>query len=169
MHFTIFHLLAFIILFLCFILICIIIFLKVKQKESALLFYTINTIFSSLLIYSTFLTINQFTVKASIEKLNYTRDLRNENLIIKGKVKNLTKFDIKKCYLYLNMVDRKKANKDIFYEENLKKAKMKSDSVSHIIEIIDKLPGNTYKEFSATIPFPPSFSNPEIYNTLKCI
>ncbi|HEG6070427.1 TPA: hypothetical protein SE403_001824, partial [Campylobacter jejuni] len=61
MHFTIFHIIAFIILLICFALICILIFLKVKQKEMALISYTIATIFTALLIYSIFLTINQFT------------------------------------------------------------------------------------------------------------
>ncbi len=37
------------------------------------------------------------------------------------------------------------------------------------IEIIDTLPGNTYKEFRASVPFPPTFNNPEFYHTLKCI
>ncbi|HED4558201.1 TPA: hypothetical protein SC798_001820, partial [Campylobacter jejuni] len=60
MHFTIFHIIAFIILLICFALICILIFLKVKQKEMALISYTIATIFTALLIYSIFLTINQF-------------------------------------------------------------------------------------------------------------
>lgn len=46
---------------------------------------------------------------------------------------------------------------------------MQNTSVSYTIEIIDKLPGNTYKEFRASVPFPPSFDNPEFYHTLKCI
>ncbi|EPA2463733.1 hypothetical protein ACQ1KB_002147, partial [Campylobacter jejuni] len=27
----------------------------------------------------------------------------------------------------------------------------------------------TYKEFRASVPFPPTFNNPEFYHTLKCI
>ncbi|EGS7878364.1 DUF2393 domain-containing protein, partial [Campylobacter coli] len=48
-------------------------------------------------------------------------------------------------------------------------AKMQNTSVSYTIEIIDTLPGNTYKEFRASVPFPPTFNNPEFYHTLKCI
>ncbi|EQB3077344.1 hypothetical protein ACYIQ6_001815, partial [Campylobacter jejuni] len=73
MHFTIFHIIAFIILLICFALICILIFLKVKQKEMALISYTIATIFTALLIYSIFLAINQFTTQADLSKLTYTR------------------------------------------------------------------------------------------------
>lgn len=169
MQFTIFHILAFIILILCFILICVLIFLKVKQKEFALISYTIATIFTTLLIYSVFLTINQFTIQASLSKLTFSRDLRHESVIITGRVQNLTKFDIRKCYLMLNILNKKQVGGEIFDDKNVRNAKMQNTSVSYTIEIIDTLPGNTYKTFRAETPFPPSFENPEFYHTLKCI
>lgn len=169
MQFTIFHILAFIILILCFILICVLIFLKVKQKEFALISYTIATIFTALLIYSVFLTINQFTIQASLSKLTFSRDLRHESVIITGRVQNLTKFDIRKCYLMLNIFNKKQVGGEIFDDKNVRNAKMQNTSVSYTIEIIDTLPGNTYKTFRAETPFPPSFENPEFYHTLKCI
>ncbi len=169
MQFTIFHILAFIILILCFILICVLIFLKVKQKEFALISYTIATIFTALLIYSVFLTINQFTIQASLSKLTFSRDLRHESVIITGRVQNLTNFDIRKCYLMLNILNKKQVGGEIFDDKNVRNAKMQNTSVSYTIEIIDTLPGNTYKTFRAETPFPPSFENPEFYHTLKCI
>ncbi|EAJ2880006.1 DUF2393 domain-containing protein [Campylobacter coli] len=169
MQFTIFHILAFIILILCFILICVLIFLKVKQKEFALISYTIATIFTALLIYSVFLTINQFTIQASLSKLTFSRDLRHESVIITGRIQNLTKFDIRKCYLILNILNKKQVGGEIFDDKNVRNAKMQNTSVSYTIEIIDTLPGNTYKTFRAETPFPPSFENPEFYHTLKCI
>ncbi|WP_072216693.1 DUF2393 family protein [Campylobacter coli] len=169
MQFTIFHILAFVILIFCFILICILIFLKVKQKEFALISYTIATIFTALLIYSVFLTINQFTIQASLSKLTFSRDLRHESIIITGKVQNLTKFNIRKCYLVLSILNKKQVGGEIFDDKNVRNAKMQNTSVSYTIEIIDTLPGNTYKTFRAEAPFPPSFENPEFYHTLKCI
>ncbi|EAH6007115.1 DUF2393 domain-containing protein [Campylobacter jejuni] len=169
MHFTIFHIIAFIILLICFALICILIFLKVKQKEMALISYTIATIFTALLIYSIFLTINQFTTQADLSKLTYTRDLRHESVIVSGKVQNLTKFEIRKCYLMLSILNQKQVGGEIFNDKNVRNAKMQNTSVSYTIEIIDTLPGNTYKEFRVSVPFPPSFNNPEFYHTLKCI
>ncbi|MCW1332804.1 DUF2393 domain-containing protein [Campylobacter jejuni] len=169
MQFTIFHILAFVILIFCFILICILIFLKVKQKEFALISYTIATIFTALLIYSVFLTINQFTIQASLSKLTFSRDLRHESIIITGKVQNLTKFNIRKCYLMLSILNKKRVGGEIFEEKNVRNAEMQNTSVSYTIEIIDTLPGNTYKTFRAEAPFPPSFENPEFYHTLKCI
>ncbi|HEF2030092.1 TPA: DUF2393 family protein [Campylobacter jejuni] len=169
MHFTIFHIIAFIILLICFALICILIFLKVKQKEMALISYTIATIFTALLIYSIFLTINQFTTQADLSKLTYTRDLRHESVIVSGKVQNLTKFEIRKCYLMLSILNQKQVGGEIFNDKNVRNAKMQNTSVSYTIEIIDTLPGNTYKEFRASVPFPPNFNNPEFYHTLKCI
>ncbi|EDH1458297.1 DUF2393 family protein, partial [Campylobacter jejuni] len=147
MHFTIFHIIAFIILLICFALICILIFLKVKQKEMALISYTIATIFTALLIYSIFLTINQFTTQADLSKLTYTRDLRHESVIVSGKVQNLTKFKIKKCYLILSILNQQQVGGEIFNDKNIRNAKMQNTSVSYTIEIIDTLPGNTYKEF----------------------
>ncbi|EAJ7730117.1 DUF2393 domain-containing protein, partial [Campylobacter jejuni] len=144
MHFTIFHIIAFIILLICFALICILIFLKVKQKEMALISYTIATIFTALLIYSIFLTINQFTTQADLSKLTYTRDLRHESVIVSGKVQNLTKFEIRKCYLILSILNQKQVGGEIFNDKNVRNAKMQNTSVSYTIEIIDTLPGNTY-------------------------
>ncbi|EAJ5654663.1 DUF2393 domain-containing protein, partial [Campylobacter jejuni] len=144
MHFTIFHIIAFIILLICFALICILIFLKVKQKEMALISYTIATIFTALLIYSIFLTINQFTTQADLSKLTYTRDLRHESVIVSGKVQNLTKFEIRKCYLMLSILNQKQVGGEIFNDKNVRNAKMQNTSVSYTIEIIDTLPGNTY-------------------------
>ncbi|AXP09380.1 DUF2393 domain-containing protein [Campylobacter hepaticus] len=169
MHFTIFHIITLIILLCCFALVCLLIFLKIKQKETALIFYTIATVFTALLIYSIFLTINQFTTQAHLSKLSYTRDLRHESVIISGKVQNLTQFSIKKCYLILSIVDQRQVGGEIFNDKNIRNAKMQNTSVSYTIEIIDKLPGNTYKEFKANVPFPPSFNNAEFYHTLKCI
>ena len=169
MHFTIFHIIAFIILIICFTLICILIFLKIKQKEMALISYTIATIFTALLIYSIFLTINQFTTQTDLSKLTYTRDLRHESIIVSGKVQNLTKFEIRKCYLILSILNQKQVGGEIFNDKNVRNAKMQNTSVSYTIEIIDTLPGNTYKEFRASVTFPPSFNNPEFYHTLKCI
>uniref|UniRef100_UPI00366AB20C DUF2393 family protein n=1 Tax=Campylobacter coli TaxID=195 RepID=UPI00366AB20C len=169
MEFTIFHIMTFIILLLCFALICILIFLKVKQKEIALISYTIAAIFTPLLIYSIFLTINQVITQAELSKLTYTRDLRNESVIISGRVKNLTKFKIKKCYIMLSILNQRQVGGEIFNDQNVRNAKMQNTSVSYTIEIIDKLPGNTYKDFRASVPFPPSFNNPEFYHTLKCI
>ncbi|EDP4277145.1 DUF2393 domain-containing protein, partial [Campylobacter jejuni] len=126
MHFTIFHIIAFIILLICFALICILIFLKVKQKEMALISYTIATIFTALLIYSIFLTINQFTTQADLSKLTYTRDLRHESVIVSGKVQNLTKFEIKKCYLILSILNQKQVGGEIFNDKNIRNAKMQN-------------------------------------------
>lgn len=125
MHFTIFHIIAFIILLICFALICILIFLKVKQKEMALISYTIATIFTALLIYSIFLTINQFTTQADLSKLTYTRDLRHESVIVSGKVQNLTKFEIKKCYLILSILNQQQVGGEIFNDKNIRNAKCK--------------------------------------------
>lgn len=169
MQFTIFHILTFIIFILCYALACFLIFLKIKQKEIALISYTIATIFTAILIYSVFLTINQFITQANITKITYTRDLRHESVIITGRVQNLTKFDIRKCYLMLNITNKKQVSGEIFEDKNLRNAKMKNTSVSYTIEIIDKLPGNTYKDIKAEVPFPPSFNNPEFYHILKCI
>ncbi|MFQ6342548.1 DUF2393 family protein [Campylobacter sp. VTCC 70190] len=169
MQITLFHIIVFVVLILCFGLVCLLIFLKIKQREIALACYTIASIFTALLIYSIFLTINQFITQAELSKLTYTRDLRHESVIISGKVQNLTRFDIRKCYLMLSILNQKEVGAEIFKEQNLKNAQMKNTSVSYTIEIINTLPGHTYKEFSASVPFPPSFNNPQFYHTLKCI
>lgn len=85
------------------------------------------------------------------------------------KFKILLNFEIRKCYLILSILNQKQVGGEIFNDKNVRNAKMQNTSVSYTIEIIDTLPGNTYKEFRANVPFPPSFNNPEFYHTLKCI
>lgn len=170
MSFTIYHLISIIILFLCFILVCAIIFLKVKQREIALALYTTNAVLSAIIIYSTLLTINQFTIQAKIGNITYTRDLRHESLIVSSKITNLTKFEINKCYLKLNIMNKpQKASSEIFEKKNMENHIKQNNSVSYTIEIANKLPGNTYKDFSVSVPFPAHFINVEFYYTLKCI
>lgn len=169
MQFTIFHAIVFILLLLCFVLICVLIFFKVKQKEIALISYTITAIFTAILMYSIFMLINDFTTQASLSKLTYTRNLRQEGLIVSARVENLTRFRIRKCYLMLNILNRKQVGGEIFENQNLKNAKIQNTSVSYTIEITNDLPGKTYRDFSVQVPFPPSFSDPEFYHTLKCI
>ncbi len=168
MQFTIFHYLTLIILLLFLALVCVIIFLKVKQKEHALISYTISVIFTSILIYCLFLIINSFITKASLTKLVYTRDLRNEMLVVNGRVQNLNQFYVRKCYLHLTITNKKQVGGEVFENKNIENAKMQNTSVSYTIEIIDGLPGNTYKDFTAQVPFPPSFMRPEFYHILKC-
>lgn len=169
MQLTSLHYLTLVGLLACMILVCVIIFLKVKQKEFALVLYTISVIFTAILTYSLFLTINTFTTKASISRLTYTRDLRHEGLIVSGRVQNLTKFNIRKCYLYLTISDKKQVGGEVFDNKNIRKANMKNTSVSHIIQIVEQLPGDSYEEFTVNVPFPPSFVSPEFYHILKCI
>lgn len=71
--------------------------------------------------------------------------------------------------MILSILNQQQVGGEIFNDKNIRNAKMQNTSVSYTIEIIDTLPGNTYKEFRVSVPFPPSFNNPEFYHTLKCI
>lgn len=53
----------------------------------------------------------------------------------------------------LSILNKKRVGGEIFNDKNIRNAKMQNTSVSYTIEIIDTLPGNTYKEFRASVPF----------------
>ncbi|KAA6225173.1 MULTISPECIES: DUF2393 family protein [unclassified Campylobacter] len=170
MHFTLFHWLSLLIFIALYVIACVLIFLKVKtKKEFVLIAYTIATIFTAILIYSVFSMINQFITQADLIKLTYARNLKNESVIVSGRVENLTKYDIKKCYLHLTITNKKVTGGEVFDNKNIKSAQMKNTSAVYTIEIVDYLPGNTYKDFQAEVPFPPQFNIPQFYHILKCI
>lgn len=168
MQFTIFHLISFVILILCFTLICFVVLLKVKDKIIALVINTVAFMITAIVIYSVFMTIYEITTQAELSRLTYTRILKNESLLVRGRVTNLTKFDIRKCYLHLNITNKRHVGGEVFENKNLKTATMENTSANYTIEIASQLPGKTYEDFSVEVPFPPSFTLPEFYHTLEC-
>ncbi|MCW1361103.1 DUF2393 family protein [Campylobacter sp. CCS1377] len=169
MYFTGFHFIISIILLLCFILICILIFLKIKNKQIAAIFYGINVIFIGILSYSLFLTINQYTKKTSITNINYKRNLRSESIIISGRLNNFSKYPVKNCVLKFTIVDKRgDASGEMFNTQNFKNTKGENRSVSYDIELTSFLAGNTYQDFVKSVPMPPEFINFEFYHTLSC-
>ncbi len=163
---TIFH---YIIIFACllgFIAGCVLIFLKAKNFHVALSFYGINILVSVIILYSLFMSVEQYTKQASLSNVIFKRNLRNESIIISGRVTNLTQFDISKCYLDLSILNKVGGGESAF-NPNIE-VKKGSNSVHYNILIIDHLSGNTYKDFSVQIPFPPNFSNVDFYHTLNC-
>lgn len=163
---TIFH---FIVIFVCltgFILACVLIFLKAKNFHIALTFYAINILASVIILYSLFMSIEQYTKQAQISNIKFKRNLRTESLTISAKVTNLTKFDINKCYLNLSILNKVGGGESAF-DPNIE-VKKGSNSVHYNIPIIQGLSGHSYKDFSVQIPFPPNFTNVDFYHTLDC-
>ena len=166
---TIFHFIVCIACLLAFVLGCVIIFIKVKQLHTAIACYFINILIASILMYSLFLTIEQYTKQAEISNVKFIRNLRTESVIISGRVTNKTKFDINKCFLELTITNKVGGGEGAFKANSAKNVQRGSNSVHYDIQIIKTLPGNTYKDFQAQIPFPPQFVNVEFYHLLHCI
>lgn len=170
MDFTIFHFLVCILLAVVFLIICVLIFLKAKNIQTAIAFYIINIVFTSIIIYSLLLSVEQYTKQAQLSDLTFARNLRTESLTISGKITNKTKFKINKCFLQLTISDKKGSSDNIFKPgANTKSQNTSPSSISHTIQIISLLPGHSYKEFSVQIPYPQSFVSAEFYHTLNCI
>ena len=166
-----FHILSCVGVFVLFALICVVIFWKVKNLQAALAFYFVNIVFSAILLYSLLLYVEENTKQASISDVKYARNLRTESVLITGRVTNTTQYPINKCFLELTITDKVGGGSTAFDPKSQKNVQRggASNSVNYIVQIISVLPGNTYKDFSVSIPFPPQFLNVEFYHLLKCI
>lgn len=168
MEFTFFHFVVSLASLLCLILSCILILFVIKNKTQAYILCTVALLIVTIVMYSLFLIIEEYTKQASLSLLSYSRNLRTESLIISGRITNETNFIINKCYLDLSIVDKRGSDSTIFDTKNAKKSTGEKNSVTYRIEIVRDLEGNTYKHFSASVPMPPQFINPEFYHTLEC-
>ncbi len=166
-----FHILSCAGVFVLFALICVVIFWKIKNLQAALAFYFVNVIFSAILLYSLLLYVEEHTKQASISDVKYARNLRTESVLITGRVINITSYPINKCFLELTITNKVGGDSTAFDPKNRKNVQKSSssNSVNYVVQITSLLPGNTYKDFSVSIPFPPQFIYAEFYHILKCV
>lgn len=162
-----YHFLVCVLCVLIFALVCVLIFLKVKNLQNALVCYAINIVIICILLYSLFLSIEQYTKEASLSNVSFARNLRHESIIVNGRVTNLTQFALKSCYLDLTITDKVGGGQSAF--DPKAKVHKGSNSVHYNVLISNTLPGNTYKDFSVQVPLPPRFVNYEFYYLLNCI
>ncbi|TQR56566.1 DUF2393 family protein [Campylobacter troglodytis] len=152
-----------------FLLFSAVIFLLVKKPQNAIAFYAINALFMGILVYSLFLAIEDYTKQASISNLKFNRILSTESLNISGRVSNLTKFPINKCFLELTIANKLGTDKSTVFQQDKSSIKRGSNSTSYTVQIVKALPGNAYKDFAVQVPFPPNYTNTEFYHILNCI
>ncbi len=166
-----FHMLAFAGVALLFALVGFVIFYKVKNLQAALAFYFVDIVFSAIVLYSLLLYVEEKTKQASISEVKYARNLRTESVLITGRVTNTTKYPINKCFLDLTITDKVGGGSTAFDPKSQKNVQRggASNSVNYVVQIISQLPGNTYKDFSVSVPFPPQFLYAEFYHILNCI
>ncbi|TQR30997.1 hypothetical protein DMB92_07180 [Campylobacter sp. MIT 99-7217] len=167
---SIFHIVVCVVCIIAFCFLNVLIYLKTKKLQTAIACYSINALWTAILIYSLFLTINQYIKQASLSELRFARNLRTESIVISGRVTNLTEHPLNKCFLELTIVDKRGSSNEIFNPnaKNVPKSRTPG-KVSYNIQIVTSLPGNTYKKFSVQVPYPPSFVSAEFYHILNCI
>ncbi len=168
--FTQLHILACVSSIVLFLLISVVIFVLVKKTQNAIAFYFTNALFTSILIYSLFLIIEDYTKQAEVSNLKFGRNLRTESVTITGRVTNTTRFPINKCFLELTITNKVGSDSSVFKNsQNRQNVKRGSNSVNYTVQIVSNLKGNSYKDFSVQIPFPPTYINVEFYHILNCI
>ena len=164
-----FHITVIVIAILNFSLISLVIFLKVKNLQASIACYCINFFATLIISYSLFITIDEHTIRAEVSDVSFTRNLRTETVLVRGRVTNLTKYPIQKCYLKLSIVNKLGASDDVFKQNQVRNTQGQQNSVHYNLLISDTLEGHTYKDFDVRIPFPPGFTRAEFYHTTHCI
>ncbi len=174
-YFTIIHIIVLATLFVLFLLLG---FLAFKQKDKKLFWSIIfaNTLVISMLAVFFMIVIDKYTKIARIENFSQQRVLRNETIVFKGKIRNIGKFQIGKCYLEIKLVSNPVSSKQLGSADLFKptsglsffKNDEKSSTIRHEFIIAQNLKPRELKNFSVSMPFPPYFSKPSEHHYLRC-
>ena len=179
-YFTILHWLD-TVFFLVLFIFLVIISIKAAGNNTKLL---LSMIFASFLVTAFgavlgLIVLEKYTKKAKLIDVKQRRVLINETLVLKGRVKNISKFKINYCKLEIKLVNNgwggkltkgsffKPGGLSIFGSKDKQQAKPNTVKATRIIIKGGLLPGEI-KDFSAIVPYPPYFKNTYLNYKLYC-
>jgi len=177
-YFTIFHLITLGILFVIFILLLILSFKETRRKVLIAMIFSNFLVISMLAIFSMFV-LDKYTKKARLEDVSQARVLIDESFVVTGRVRNIGKFGISKCFLNVKLVNNaitsgKLSGSNIYNPTAglafLKKAKgdeKKSTIIKNFL-IARNLKVGELRNFSTSMKFPPYFKSPTFIYKLHC-
>ncbi len=178
-YFTIVHIITLVILFLIFIILLILSFKETRKKVLFAMIFSNFLVISMLAVFSMFV-LDKYTKKAVLENVSHQRVLLNETIAIFGRIRNVGKFGISKCFLNVklvnNAIESGKLNGSNVYKPSsglgfLTKKIDGNEKKSTIIKdflIAKNLKVGELRNFNATMRYPSYFKKPRFIYKLHC-
>ncbi|PPB55594.1 hypothetical protein CDQ74_06460 [Campylobacter hyointestinalis subsp. hyointestinalis] len=175
MYFTIFHIIALVVICVLFILF-LILALKEERISVIISMVGLNIFVMTCLAIFAMLSIDQYTKKARIENLNYDRVLLNESMVFFGTIRNIGDYTITSCTLEMKLtnspVEKGVLDGNIFKQkgflDTLKSKPEARSSVEMEFKIGTNLKPSESRAFSVSLPYPATFRTPTYHYKLYC-
>ena len=178
-YFTIVHVITLVILFILFIILLILSFKETRKKVLFAMIFSNFLVISMLAVFSMFV-LDKYTKKARLENVSQSRILLNESLVLHGRIRNIGKFGISKCFLHVKLVNDAvsldnlngstvyKPTSGLGFLTNKIDNKDKKSTIEKNILIAKNLKVRELRNFSASMRFPPYFKKPRLIYKLHC-
>ncbi len=177
-YFTIAHIITLVIFFIIFIFLLVLSFKETRKKVLFAMIFSNFLVISTLALFSMFV-LDKYTKKARLENVTDSRILISESLIISGRIRNIGRFGISKCFLHVklvnNAIESGKLHSSALYKpssglEFLKKNdddKQKS-TIEKDFLIARNLRVRELRNFSASMRYPSYFKKTRLIYKVHC-
>lgn len=177
-YFTIIHIIFLILLLLIFGGIGFLALRKTKTIKSIIL--TAGSLFMLYLLIAVMACffIDEYTKKAVISNIKYTRILMNESMQISGVITNVGNFDIRSCTLNVRVINSPSKleglKPDLFVPKSswetflMKRRKFEISTVEESFVIGQGLKAGLARPFSVSVRYSPKFVSPSVSHFLSC-
>ena len=178
-YFTIVHIIALVILFVIFIILLILSFKETRRKVLFAMIFSNFLVISTLAVFSMFV-LDKYTKQARLEDVSQSRVLISESLVIHGRVRNIGKFGISKCFLHVKLVNNAiessnlngstlyKPSSGLDFLTNKANNKEKKSTIEKDFLIAKNLKVKELRYFSASMRYPSYFKKPRLIYKLHC-
>jgi hypothetical protein len=124
--------------------------------------------------------LDKYTKKARLEDVTHTRVLLSESFVISGRVRNVGKFGISKCFLHVKLVDNAvqsgnlsgstlyKPTSGLSFLTNKLDGDKKPSTINKDFLIAKNLRVDELRNFSASMRYPSYFVKPRLIYKLHC-
>ncbi|NOX14934.1 MAG: DUF2393 domain-containing protein [Epsilonproteobacteria bacterium] len=177
-YFTIVHIITLAIFFVLFIILLILSLKETRKKVLVAMIFSNFLVISMLAVFSMFV-LDKYTKKARLEDVSQARVLISESFVVTGRVRNIGRFDISKCFLKVKLVNNAITSKNLkgsniynptgglAFLTKTTNQERKSTIIKNFL-IAKNLRVDELRNFSASMRYPSYFKSPSLIYKLHC-
>lgn len=175
-YFTIWHILVSICAILIFILLNLLVYLNKSRPKNFYLLMLVNFLVVTIASIAIMLALDDKLKTAIITDVSTQRVYINETIVLKGSVKNTSKYNFSSCVVSIQMNSTPGKLQD--FSEHLTKTNdffsflyknEKEDSAPIKTSVnVDNIKPFELRPFSVILPYPPNFIDPKFIYKIKC-
>ena len=178
-YFTVVHIITLVILFVIFLILLFVSFKETRKKVLFAMIFSNFLVISMLAVFSMFV-LDKYTKKARLEDVTNARVLLSESIVISGRIRNIGKFGISKCFLHVKLVNDAlqsgnlngstvyKPTTGLDFLTNKIDSNAKQSTIEKDFLIAKNLRVRELRNFSASMRYPSYFVKPRLIYKLHC-